>query len=294
MYTDSKAYLDKEEQEELSILLGNIQYIINSYGKWDSIHDTKLEYTSSDFELLYYSKGGSITKINGIEYQCKPGMIVVIEPFSLVSTTNQGYETYEYYSIHFDIQPAYLQVQLTNLLVSNGPMIEKDEYTDISGMFAKLYLEKLKKNIGYISVITSGLLRIIVEIIRVQQERNPLPVQQIEYDQQQVQTINHALCYIDNHKSDAIKITAICTAIGVSNSYLYKSFITIMGISPSKFILQFKIKKAKELLRLNTYSVTEIGLLLGFSSTYHFSNTFKSITNITPKKYRLTELSTLK
>lgn len=285
MYIDAQEYIDKEGQEELSILLGNIQYTINSYGKWHATQDTQLKYTSSDFEILYYSKGGSTTTINGTEYVCTPGIMFIIEPFSLVSTTNEGYDEYEYYSIHFDIEPAYLQAQLSKLLTSNGPIIHEHEYSTLGAMFEKLYLEKTKKDIGYLSIITSGLLRIIVEIIRVQQKRNPVQIQQIEYDHQQVQVVNGALRYIDQHKSEAIKMNRLCKHLGVSNSYLYKAFIEIMGIAPSKYILQFKIKKAKELLRLNTYSVEEIGIMLGFSSPYHFSNTFKAFTNITPKKY---------
>ena len=108
MYIDAEEYIDKEGQEELSVLLGNIQYTINSYGKWHSDQDTTLKYTSSDFEILYYSKGGSSTTINGNKYVCTPGIMVIIEPFSLVSTINAGYDEYEYYSIHFDIEPAYL------------------------------------------------------------------------------------------------------------------------------------------------------------------------------------------
>jgi len=211
----------------------------------------------------------------------------VIEPFSLVSTINKGYETYEYYSIHFDIEPAYLQVQLSKLLTSNGPIINKDAFGELGEMFKKLHLEKSKKEIGYISIITSGLLRIIVEIIRVQQKRNTIQIHHIQYDQQQVQAVNGALHYIDAHKKEPIKMDSLCKHLGVSNSYLYKAFIEIMGLAPSKYILQFKIKKAKELLRQNTYSVAEVSLMLGFSSPYHFSHTFKMMTGITPKKYTL-------
>jgi len=287
MYINSEDYINKEKLEDLSVLLGNIQFTINSYGKWSSQNDGLLKYTSSDFEILYYSKGGSITTINGVEYICTPGNMFVIEPFSLVSTINKGYETYEYYSIHFDIEPAYLQVQLSKLLTSNGPIINKDAFGELGEMFKKLHLEKSKKEIGYISIITSGLLRIIVEIIRVQQKRNTIQIHHIQYDQQQVQAVNGALHYIDAHKKEPIKMDSLCKHLGVSNSYLYKAFIEIMGLAPSKYILQFKIKKAKELLRQNTYSVAEVSLMLGFSSPYHFSHTFKMMTGITPKKYTL-------
>lgn len=287
MYIDAQDYTNRTGQEELSVLLGNIQYTINSYGKWYSDQDTSLKYTSSDFEILYYSKGGSRTTINGKEYTCTPGALFIIEPFSLVSTISEGYDEYELYSIHFEIEPAYLQVQLSKMLISNGPIIPKEEYSDLRGMFEKLYLEKQKKRIGYISIITSGLLRIIVEIIRAQQKINPTDAEPIKYDKGQLQVVNSSLHYIDKHKNEAIKMNDLCKHLGVSNSYLYKTFVEIMGIAPSKYILQFKIKKAKELLRLHTYSVEEVGLMLGFSSPYHFSNTFKTITGITPKKYEL-------
>lgn len=286
MYAVAEEYIDKENQEELSILLGSIHYTINSYGKWYSDIDTKLQYTSSDFEILYYAKGGSLSTINGKEYACTPGVLCIIEPFSLVSSINKGYDEYEYYSIHFEIEPAYLQVQLTKLLISNGPIIYPNEYTDLSGMFNKLYLEKGNKNIGYISIITSGLLRIIVEIIRVQKERNPRATEPLLYDNQQIHVVKNALQYIDVHKTEAIKINELCKHLGVSTSYFYKTFVEIMGIAPSKYVLQFKIIAAKKLLRQHIYTIEEISYMLGFSSPYHFCNTFKLLTNMSPQKYK--------
>ncbi|MCB2289088.1 AraC family transcriptional regulator [Clostridium sp. CS001] len=287
MYVDTEKYISKQQKEDLSVLLGSIHYVINSYGKWCSTHKSRLDYTSSDFEILYYSKGGSLTTINGKEYVCSPGSMLVLEPFSLVTSINKDYEEYEYYSIHFDIEPAYLQAQLSNVLTCNGPVILKEEYSELKGMFEKLHLEKERAEIGYLSIITSGLLRIIVEIIRVQKKRNPVEIHEVKYNKQQVNVVNSALHYVNKHKNEAIKMNDLCKCIGASNSYLYKAFIEVLGISPSKYVIQFKIKKAKELLRTHEFSIEEVGIMLGFSSPYHFSNTFKAITGTNPKKYEL-------
>ena len=53
-----------------------------------------------------------------------------------------------------------------------------------------------------------------------------------------------------------------------------------------EFLTRLRIDKGCELLETTNYSITKIAELVGFSTDNHFSTTFKSLHNITPKEYR--------
>jgi len=50
-------------------------------------------------------------------------------------------------------------------------------------------------------------------------------------------------------------------------------------------MVQIKLKKSKELIRENKYTISEIAFMLGFSSIHYFSRTFKQHFNLTPSEY---------
>jgi YesN/AraC family two-component response regulator len=57
-----------------------------------------------------------------------------------------------------------------------------------------------------------------------------------------------------------------------------------VGVTISGYIRNKKLDEAKYLLQLTSYSVTEIGEMLGFCDIAYFSNQFKSKFGKSPKK----------
>ena len=64
-----------------------------------------------------------------------------------------------------------------------------------------------------------------------------------------------------------------------------KLFKYELGTSPNEYILQQRIKRAKELLKENQ-SIKEVAFATGFSDTNHLIKTFKTFEGITPKNYQ--------
>ena len=58
------------------------------------------------------------------------------------------------------------------------------------------------------------------------------------------------------------------------------------GFTPQQYLMRLRINEAKSLLRNTEYSITEIALNCGFSSSQHFSAAFKRTTGYRPKDYR--------
>ena len=92
--------------------------------------------------------------------------------------------------------------------------------------------------------------------------------------------------YIYAHIRDKITIQQLADYAKVSCSFLSRQFKKELGISVSDYIRERKIEVSKELLRDTEDSILEISYALSFSSQSHFIQAFKTITGITPKKYR--------
>ena len=80
--------------------------------------------------------------------------------------------------------------------------------------------------------------------------------------------------------------------MSVSEGHISRLFKEELGISPSDYIRNVKLDKAKNLLRFSDYSIIEISNYLSFSSQSHFSKLFFEDTGMTPKKYRETYYGT--
>lgn len=106
-------------------------------------------------------------------------------------------------------------------------------------------------------------------------------------DSEQARTpISSILSYLeDNLWDNTISNEFLAKKLGISEIYLRKLFLSNLGSTPKQYILDLRIKKAKQLLTDSNYTVTEISEKCGFSSLYHFCRIFKKKTDLTPLEY---------
>lgn len=100
---------------------------------------------------------------------------------------------------------------------------------------------------------------------------------------------------IDAHISDPeFDIPQLCGELGISRSLFYTKFKSLTGMTPSAFILNYRLKHAAALLTAQPHlSVTEVADMSGFTTTVYFSRCFKKQFGVPPQKYRSAETATL-
>lgn len=81
-------------------------------------------------------------------------------------------------------------------------------------------------------------------------------------------------------------IQVLCQRTHVSRSYLQRMYKTYFDKSIFEELIDFRMQKAKELLRDTELSISEIAVSSGYSSYAHFANQFKAQEGITPSGYR--------
>lgn len=98
--------------------------------------------------------------------------------------------------------------------------------------------------------------------------------------------ISKSLDFIDRNFDKNISVSDISDYLNIDRSHFYKIFKLHMMNTPQQYLIEYKLKKACDLLRKSSYSVYEISNLVGFTSQSHFSKTFKKNLNLTPLEYK--------
>jgi AraC-like DNA-binding protein len=78
----------------------------------------------------------------------------------------------------------------------------------------------------------------------------------------------------------------VAASMFMGYSCFRKLFKKELGLSPNQYLLDIRIKKAKELLLSTDFSINEIAGKTGFESIYHFSKFFKQKNKLSPSLFR--------
>ncbi len=92
--------------------------------------------------------------------------------------------------------------------------------------------------------------------------------------------------YIELHFYQKITVEDIAKSLNISTSYLYRSFIKEIGISPKQYLINYRMGEAKRLLKNTEFTITEVANAVGFDDVLAFSRAFKLYNHISPTDYR--------
>ncbi len=84
-----------------------------------------------------------------------------------------------------------------------------------------------------------------------------------------------------------LNLTDISKSLDIHPSYLSREFSKhFANLSFGEYIRKLRIEKATELIKVSSYSLTEIAYLTGFSDQSHFTRIFKQHTGKSPSSYK--------
>lgn len=98
--------------------------------------------------------------------------------------------------------------------------------------------------------------------------------------------IHEALTYIEHNFQNEITIEDIAGVCGLNRTYFGKIFKEALGKTPQEFLLNYRMLKATELLKLTSLSIGDVGLAVGYANQMHFSRAFKNNYGISPREWR--------
>ncbi|MBI9013106.1 MAG: helix-turn-helix transcriptional regulator [Clostridiales bacterium] len=276
------------EKDKLSQFLSEFDFRIESFTKWGDGPNKKIEnFIITDYDLLLINKGQIKISTENSEYRCGAGEIVLLEPFKLYTAERKTLDDMDFYNIHFNIFPEHKKMLLLgNALKEDLNIFRIPHLNTMHEYVEKVYANRSTEDKGLENIIKSILQIVITEILINRFDCNSLKDYELSERKGELKLINKSIEYIEQNISNPIKVTDISSEVNVSENYLYKIFIRVLGLPPTKYIMHYKIKQAKELLNYSDCTLEEIAYKLGFSSSYHLSNSFKKNLGVSPTNYR--------
>jgi len=98
--------------------------------------------------------------------------------------------------------------------------------------------------------------------------------------------VRKAMAFIHEHFADSISRRDIAQHVSIAEDYLTYCFRQELGTTPIKYLQRYRVNRARQLLKENEKSITEIALLVGFSDSGYFSRIFHRETGMSPEAFR--------
>lgn len=97
--------------------------------------------------------------------------------------------------------------------------------------------------------------------------------------------ISRVVAHLHQTYDEALVLADLCKVAQQSSSHFRRTFKSMTGISPMKYLLSLRIDKSKALIR-NGVLLTEVALATGFYDQSHFNKYFRILSGMNPTAYR--------
>lgn len=98
--------------------------------------------------------------------------------------------------------------------------------------------------------------------------------------------LRRARDHMDRDYAEPLDLAAVAATAGVSKYHFLRCFSATYGITPAAYLTERRIERAQDLLRATNLTITEVCMLVGYSSLGSFSTTFRHLVGVSPSAYQ--------
>ncbi|TFV87082.1 helix-turn-helix domain-containing protein [Oxalobacteraceae bacterium OM1] len=103
--------------------------------------------------------------------------------------------------------------------------------------------------------------------------------------------LSEAVALMEANIEEPLSTDDIATLVAISRRQLERLFKQHLNSVPSRYYLELRLKRARQLLLESSHSIVQVGLMCGFSSGSHFSTSYGALFGITPRDERQRKLA---
>ena len=225
----------------------------------------------SCYELIFYASGNGKTLIGEDLYDFNAGDMAIIQPETvhdeLCNTASEVYcclFTYE-----------------GDLPLGNGlyPICRTEEsqetVNDLVALFQRIEHELLQKQMAYEAVVDLLMGQLLVLVCRTHSRIRSAS-----------EGVDYVKTYIKENYARRLDFHILANQVGYSYDRLRHIFKERVGVSPSRYLLNVRIRRAKELLVSTNHSIEYVAKATGFGGASRFVEVFRLEIGQTPGGYR--------
>ena len=224
-----------------------------------------------DYFFIYVTDGIFSTKINDTVFHLKKGSVVLYPP--KYKYHYWGEPPSKYLCVHFT--GSHAEKILTDLGFPLEPYALEAEFSPkIKSLLDKMIEQDMTKapflQYSLACLLEEILLTVAVERIKSSGYR----------------TLKESIKYIHSNYTEKIQIPYLARLENLSNSRYITIFSKEMGKTPSEYILDLRLSRARELLLTTDMEISLVGASSGYKDQYFFSRIFKKYTGMSPNEFR--------
>lgn len=246
------------------------------------------------FEFIYIEDGEMEVQLNGFTYSLSKGDAILVKSGIYHTVLPVKVDT-NFFDFHFELDEKRIHEILQRI---QNPVIKSKsdniktfitEFIKKYGDFLKQFVEETKNDSMYSAItlleVQSSILHLI-SLIANYFYHNAENMNLTSIHPAYIQLAHESSYLIEKEAINNLKISDLANMLNVDRSYLSNCFKKVYGISPQTYLINVRIRKAKDLLIDTGWSIESIAQKLNFSSTAHFSKHFSKVVGLSPFKFR--------
>ncbi|MEM1302985.1 MAG: AraC family transcriptional regulator [Pseudomonadota bacterium] len=174
---------------------------------------------------------------------------------------------------------------LPGLLVINIESLETRQWMEASVALAARELRSGRVSSG--TMVTEVCRLLLIEALRSYIERCKMPCGWL--GGMAHPRMSRALAQIHANLESPLRIETLASRVGMSRSAFVDRFTDVIGVSPRRYILTYRIETAAALLRDTELTIAEIAHRVGYDAPEAFSRAFKREMGHAPADWRLSQ-----
>ena len=269
MPEDGVWWLNYSQYEDLRLYEIGIQRCAPSYSFGPIIRDRYI--------LHYAFEGEGVLRIDGKELKVKSNSFFLLPPDVLVQYQADEKKPWQYAWIHFHGFKSTEIVRSIGMTRKEPVYVPIEENSQLKDAVINLimYKENEYACIGYMYILFDKMNRWTRHV----EKKAGTNLRTMNYMREAIQYINTKYC-------ESIMVQQIADHCGVDRAYLSKIFKYATGNTLQEYLIQFRIKRAKQLLKDTDLSVKYVSYSVGYNDPFTFSKVFKKQEGVSPSVWR--------
>lgn len=280
--------IDPESSESADSFMDDIHVHATGCGIYKTDLVNLDEFAVSGFLMVFYKQGSVKIKRRNGETILKPGSFYIFSPYDIYSGTRIGKEQLIFFYIQFDISPFLGDIKFkTDQMSPDMNVFSGKEYFYIGQLMEQIVTDYSRN--GKNPTVLNQFVHFVADQV-IHDELGEKNSPDLYALTNEGKLVDHTLQYVFEHISEPNTIWKISQEIGTSKTSLDRAFKRVLNMTPKQAFTRLKLERSIQMMN-DDIPLKKIAKELGFSSVYHFSNTFKNVIGTRPTDYRNKKLA---